>query len=95
VHRFQVPDASDSLVYQRVQKLRALDNNMGQSLSTNYDLVTKLYNSLIESADGFCIGGNQTRCTEANKADWVDKIPFQFKWLSVRQLFRDAERKNA
>jgi hypothetical protein len=92
LQKFAMPSAADSLTYARVQKIRTFEGG-AQSLITNYSLVTKLYDSLIDSADGFMLGA--ARCERSNKAEWVPKIPFVFKWHAVRELFRDAERKNA
>jgi len=90
-HTFAPPSAADSLKYQGSQKLRTLEGGV-QKLVLNHQTIISLYDRLIESPGGFYLGSEP--CTLANKKEWVDRIPVVFKLHAVRELFRDADRKN-
>jgi hypothetical protein len=98
VQTFTNPSAPDALNFQRVSKIR-MGEGGSQRIITNYPLISKLYRSMVESAEGFIIRDSPDRtplpCTMSNKNQWVDKIPFVFKLHAVKELFREAERKNA
>jgi len=59
---------------------------------TNYDTVEHLYNGLIEKVDGMQVQG--VPCTESNKTDWIELIPFWHKEFVLGELFRGVQVKN-
>lgn len=90
-HRFRAPTAADSLEYGRTSKVRTMEGG-GQRLSVNYKARLKLYDSMIESLDGFLVG--DAVCSAANKAAWLERVPAFFKLAALDHLFRGSSRKN-
>jgi len=70
---------------------RCVENRSSKELleiEMNFNDIDEIYNAAVLKAEGFLIGGSP--CTKSNKKDWVEKIPFEYKFCSVDEAFRPA-----
>lgn len=90
-HAFRQPTARDGLTYESATLVRQGQKQVRKAVH-NYESLMTLYGSLVESLDGFVLGG--AACTAANKGDWLPRVPLFFKLFALAQLFREVDRGN-
>lgn len=52
----------------------------------------EIYDAMIKAVEGMYLG--DVPCTEANRGEWVGKIPIWHKWLAIGEVFEEARVKN-
>lgn len=88
-HKFDYPTAMDSLAWDRASIQQGLRQG-GFRVQFNHEAISTLYNRKIGEVPGCVVDGKP--CVKANKAEWVDKIPYLFKRAALGWLFSKAER---
>lgn len=52
----------------------------------------EIYDGMIRAVEGMYLG--TAPCTEANRTEWLGKIPIWHKWLALGEVFEEARVKN-
>ena len=91
-HVIRFATAEDRIRWDRAQKLQTLKEG-GRRIRYSYEGIGHLYDAMVKSVEGFTLDGQP--CTEANKPDWIKRIPYIFKFRAMDSTFALAQAKNA
>jgi hypothetical protein len=91
-HVIRFAGAEDRIRWDRAQKLQTLKEG-GRRVRYNYETIGHLYDAMVKEAPGFTLDSQP--CVEANKPDWIKKIPYIFKFRALDSAFSLAHAKNA
>lgn len=54
-------------------------------IEVDFDRMVRIYDASISWVEGFLLGDD--RCVEANKSEWVGRIPFEYKFAAVDEAY--------
>ncbi len=92
-HRLHTPLAKDRLEYDRSLTRSRIDRRKNSfQIRMDFDLVESMYDRLVVSLDRACLGENL--CTEANKIEWLPRVPFLWKSFAIEDVFNRDRIKN-
>ena len=93
-HRLTSPTQKQFREYSLATGKSQLDRKSSEwTRTSNYDVIEQTYNSMVSSVSGVTLNGKSI--DSANKAVWVDLIPFMHKELVLTEVFKTVEAKNA
>ncbi len=93
-HKLASPKAKDRLEYDRstTNRIESRRNTKTLQVVRDFDLIESLYAKLIDSMEGACVWGKP--CLAENKAEWIAKVPYWWKFTAVEDIFSQDRSKN-
>lgn len=93
-HQLAIPSEDDRHAYLKTSK--SMTSKENKKVCTwnkiNYEARGKLYDKLAQGLAGALIQGAQ--CVEANKADWLPRVPLTWKAIVIIEAFDRVDSKN-